>query len=204
MKKLQIIASLFIVCAIYFLLYILGKVFPNLEMFHFPYSASIWGSIADWIMIIVTALTAWFLWKTFQSQIMIQQMQQKQLDIEYYKHKKDIMPRFDFQVKKSIGKNTILNLDIFCRDAQAHIKEIICHKTESVDKKLTILENKSMHANSALGYSLQVNKEINFNVSISINYTDRDKNSYHQYLLIFDVEGKVNIHTSIPTLVDDI
>lgn len=75
----------------------MGLIFPNAEMLQFPYPSSICGTFADWIIILVTSLMDWFLLKTFQSQVSIQKMQQNHHDIEYYKHKKSIMPRFEIK-----------------------------------------------------------------------------------------------------------
>jgi hypothetical protein len=46
-----------------------------------PFSANVWGTVSDWIMVSVTTLTALFLIKTFKSQKKVQLMQQSITDI---------------------------------------------------------------------------------------------------------------------------
>jgi len=47
-----------------------------------PFAAEVWGTVSDWAMVAVTALTAYFLVKTFRSQQKVQILQQDITDIE--------------------------------------------------------------------------------------------------------------------------
>jgi hypothetical protein len=60
-----------------------------------PFNADTWGSVSDWTMVIVTALTAWYLYKTLTSQTIVQGLQQKLTDIEGLRVKYEIMPQFE-------------------------------------------------------------------------------------------------------------
>lgn len=47
------------------------------SLFEFPFNARVWGTASDWAMIAVTAITAYFLWKTLTKQIIITNLEQK-------------------------------------------------------------------------------------------------------------------------------
>lgn len=100
MKRLYILffAIAFIVL-IYFSLYLLGVLYPDNEMFIYPYSASIWGNVADWIMIIVTSVTAFFLYLSLLSQREVQKMQQSLSIIEQSAYLDKIKPDFICKIK---------------------------------------------------------------------------------------------------------
>lgn len=57
------------------------------EMTHFPFYAEIWGTVSDWIMILVTAFTAFYLVKTFRQQ-------NSALEMERYRFSMSIRPSF--------------------------------------------------------------------------------------------------------------
>jgi hypothetical protein len=75
-----------------------------------PFQADVWGTFSDWIMIIVTGITAYYLYRTLQSQKEVSILQKKITDIESYKHRMGILPRFkvDF-IRKDImnSSNTV-------------------------------------------------------------------------------------------------
>ena len=58
------------------------------------FDVTIWGTVADWIMIVVTGLTAYFLWKTLQSQKDVQSDQTMLTKIEQERYAKEIRPSF--------------------------------------------------------------------------------------------------------------
>ncbi|TKC09859.1 hypothetical protein FA048_06500 [Pedobacter polaris] len=59
----------------------------------------VWGTVADWIMIIVTGLTAIFLYQSLKSQQDVQKMQQSITVLEQYSHILNIRPDFKCSVK---------------------------------------------------------------------------------------------------------
>lgn len=64
----------------------------EIQMFQFPYYAEIWGTVSDWIMIVVTALTAYYLYHTLESQNYV-------LDLERTKYKEANQPIFSCKFK---------------------------------------------------------------------------------------------------------
>src|SRR5690606_6698303 len=56
---------------------------------------AVFGTVPDWAMEIVTGITAYFLYRTLQSQIKVQRTQEEMLNIELYQHYEAIKPEFD-------------------------------------------------------------------------------------------------------------
>lgn len=65
-------------------------------MFNFPFSAEVWGTVSDWVMIIVTSITAYFLWKTLRSQKEVQDTQNRLLKIEQLRVREDFKPNLKY------------------------------------------------------------------------------------------------------------
>ena len=40
----------------------------TMDIFNFPFLSEIWGTVSDWVMIMVTGITAYFLYKTLYAQ----------------------------------------------------------------------------------------------------------------------------------------
>jgi len=66
------------------------------ELFEYPFYAEVWGTVSDWMMVIVTLVTAIFLYLTLKSQNIVQIMQQKQFEMELFKHRQSIKPYLTF------------------------------------------------------------------------------------------------------------
>lgn len=60
-----------------------------------PFNAEVWGTVSDWAMVAVTALTAYFLVKTFSSQQKVQMLQQTMTDIEKERYRVEYLPKFE-------------------------------------------------------------------------------------------------------------
>lgn len=79
--------------------------YGKVELFKFPFISDVWGTASDWVMILVTAITAYFLWKTLNAQtksIAIQNetlVHQEQIaKIERHKYIENIKPEFELEI----------------------------------------------------------------------------------------------------------
>lgn len=66
----------------------------------FPFYAEIWGTVSDWIMVCVTALTAWFLWRTLRSQQAVQSHQSSLMQLEFQRYRDSILPTWEFNLER--------------------------------------------------------------------------------------------------------
>ncbi|HUH19387.1 hypothetical protein [Albibacterium sp.] len=83
----------------------LGYMGRNSSFFTFPLNAGVWGTLSDWIMVIVTAFTVFYLIKSFsaqrasnsiQNETLIEQ--QKITEIEQFIFKEKVKPIFELKI----------------------------------------------------------------------------------------------------------
>lgn len=60
-----------------------------------PFQADVWGNVGDWVMIIVTIVTAYYLYQTLNSQNETMYLQKRITDIELHRHRLSIQPKFE-------------------------------------------------------------------------------------------------------------
>ncbi|SHM97514.1 hypothetical protein SAMN04488057_1059 [Cyclobacterium lianum] len=75
---------------LFLLISFIFKSYSNIWVF--PFNVEIWGTVSDWFMVWVTAITAIYLIKTFKKQ-------QRLSEIEIVKFKEDIKPKFEANVE---------------------------------------------------------------------------------------------------------
>jgi hypothetical protein len=62
----------------------------------FFFDANIWGTVSDWCMVAVTTTTAYYLYKTLQSQKDVQKTQAKLYEIESVRFRESIKPKLRY------------------------------------------------------------------------------------------------------------
>ncbi|CAA9201726.1 hypothetical protein FLACOL7796_03915 [Flavobacterium collinsii] len=71
-----------------------------LNMTHFD--PDIWGTVSDWFMFLITSLTAFYLYKTLQSQKEVQRTQNELFKIESLRFRESIRPNLNFTISDKI------------------------------------------------------------------------------------------------------
>lgn len=66
----------------------------------FLFVPDVWGSVSDWVMVFVTIVTAFYLYKTLSSQNEVLKMQNKLFEIEKVKFRESIRPKLIFTESK--------------------------------------------------------------------------------------------------------
>lgn len=84
----------------------------------FPLNPDVWGTVSDWVMVLVTFVTAILLWQTLKSQSLVQQMQKGITDKEKFKHTQSIMPYFSISGHREPA-GTDLRIYITCKNFDA-------------------------------------------------------------------------------------
>jgi hypothetical protein len=93
-----------------------------------PFQAEVWGTYSDWIMVLVTIVTAIFLWRTLNSQMIVQKLQQQTTNIENERFRLEVKPNFTMLISKKQIKpvddqiEVILILD--CQLLQAECRNL--------------------------------------------------------------------------------
>lgn len=65
----------------------------------FPLNANTWGTVSDWVMVVVTGYTLFYLRKTLSSQLKVQGLQEQTTAIENNRFALEIMPTIKCEIK---------------------------------------------------------------------------------------------------------
>jgi hypothetical protein len=66
------------------------------------FDPDIWGTVSDWFMVIVTIVTAFYLYKTLQSQKNVQETQNKLFEIETIRFRESIKPVLKYSISREV------------------------------------------------------------------------------------------------------
>jgi hypothetical protein len=66
-----------------------------------PFNAEVWGTVSDWVIVILTFLTAVYLIRTFQGQKELFILQNNTNQLEHFKFKTTIRPHFHIGIENS-------------------------------------------------------------------------------------------------------
>lgn len=110
-----------------------------------PFEADVWGTVSDWMTVIVAGFTAFLIWRTFRSQLEVSRTQRDLLEIERLKFRN----QFSVQLEVSggntwDGKNTIwINLKALNHPAR-NIRIINLEDSQfqykAIDREISLLE----------------------------------------------------------------
>jgi len=87
------------------------------DLFSFPFQASVWGTVAEWTTVIATAVGLFYIIKTFNSQVEVQQSQIALLQIEtdkFVDEKKPsfVLSEFDFSRENIDSENPDIMVEL--------------------------------------------------------------------------------------------
>jgi len=77
------------------------------------FNVTVWGTVSDWIMIFVTAITAGFILSTLRSQMKVQKLQENTSHIENERFRFEIMPSFEIKCETNNGSEKETGIDIY-------------------------------------------------------------------------------------------
>lgn len=168
---------------------------PNVNKFN----AEVWGTVSDWYMVIVTLITAIFLYKTLKSQKDVQKEQNRLFKIEELKYLYSIKPKVNL---------TIFSTSQF--DNDDYLYQVRCVINFSIENGELIRQRinvRSKFKTSRFKYSKikdkifnlmntsPPNNEANFEVlAIEVFYKDLHGNEYtfkEEVINIYDIEDGI-------------
>lgn len=106
-----------------FVLTILFNLSPDLQKLS-PFKAEVWGTVSDWVMVLVTTITAIAIWRTFTSQKNVQDFQALQTSMLMEEHVINFSPEISLVSAKIESKNS------HPEDEHAYYKLIVVLKVE--------------------------------------------------------------------------
>lgn len=157
----------------------------------------IWGTVSDWFVVIITLVTAVFLYKTLRSQMEVQKDQTRLFKIEELKYLREIKPRLELQISK---------VSIFEEDFLTHLEisfNLSVEKAKNINHKIYTSNNPFQPSYSA-GNKIKKFNLKNQNESsasgkfprlfIEIKYADSDGNEYlyKDEILYLDVDNIIS------------
>jgi hypothetical protein len=103
-----------------------------------PFQAEIWGTVSDWLIVIVTGATGILLLLTFRSQLKVQYAQQKITDIEIFKHIQNVVPKFDLlkplKSERIVGDNLRIDVIQFVLQLNKNIAKDVSVEVDYIDQ----------------------------------------------------------------------
>lgn len=193
-----VLTIVLVIVVIYLFLWVFQK--GEFDNFSYPFNADVFGTVSDWAMVLVTAVTAHYLWKTLKSQTKVQEMQQGLFDIEEYKFFQSIKPDFPYVFKwkhrqnQTGNKDLLVDLTVACDNHKALEVEIstsinfqnddMIHLpvyTEAEIEKgevYPILEREQ--------YAIPRNGRFYLSIQVIIHYYDVNKNNKYQKYITID------------------
>jgi hypothetical protein len=89
-----------------------------------PYRAEVWGTVSDWVMVGVTALTAVVIWRTLESQRIVQKDQAEATRIQFANRKRTIVPRLKIN-KFQFSPNSTCYINLFLENGSLIDMEVM-------------------------------------------------------------------------------
>jgi hypothetical protein len=152
-----------------------------------PFSSEVWGTVSDWVLIIVTFFTALFIYRTLKAQVKVSSDQHQLLNIEQRKYRKMFEPEFSVQGGSHLigdGRKFYLNLSLEKNNAYNIIIEID-RAPYFPDRKF---ENKKDELKIGGTFSiinlvpLQLEEPHDAQLNISVRYCDINGEPYRQII----------------------
>lgn len=169
-----------------------------------PFQSDVWGTVSDWVMILVTIVTAYFLYKTLQSQKDVQGTQNKLLQIEQIRLKTDVKPflrysQFEDVYSSELG-NTCIAIAVMNTSPNIAISAEPLF-TNMPKMSLTLVDSVPMDLTNEGGYLRLyfVFKDISkIDFSFDISFNDVALIRYSQHVFCAIDNESVRIIASVP------
>lgn len=169
------------------------------NLLDFPFNVEIWGTVSDWVMVIVTAVTFFFIYKAFQQQ-------QSLLYYENIRFKLFIKPvlilEFKSKMKSLNKKGAFISFSLKCNNHKMYLSKIeIQPKQINLDSDEVIFDFKGfLEVDEPYFFSypfLEFEKfytdELISSSTIKVYYSDIFKNQYVQeFYIVHSPEIKIN------------
>jgi hypothetical protein len=183
-------------------------------LFIYLFPSDVWGTVSDWCMVGITSLTAFYLYKTLQSQKDVQQTQNELFKIESIRFKESIKPVLQFMGTTEIFKPG--------EDDKKILTIQVSNQTESTALNISRILSEGKQSNQVFiptGYSdirdhvTKGDKPLLFHflidtknaaskfISFTINYQDIAGTNYKQGVFCICDNFGLELHPYLPEIV---
>jgi len=170
----------------------------------------IWGTVSDWVMVIVTTFSIYLLYTTLKSQRDVQKMQNELFRIENVRFRESIKPILKFSLSGHFGQSSNQNEKLItievtneANSLATNISRIVAENNELIKQVFTAdLDNKRNHltkGDKPLLFHFVVDKRHTQYIIMIFKYQDVAGTSYQQRVLcIYDEDYPVEFYPSLP------
>jgi hypothetical protein len=176
------------------------------------FPADVWGTVSDWVMIIVTTITAYFLYKTLKSQKEVQQAQNKFLEIEQVRLREDYKPELDYnRFEKQLNINQpgkqAVSFSIRNKSENRALNVTTIYSDDEKFPAITQAPNPRTLLKNEIDMSLHYladisNGALEYEITFTIEYEDVAGTKYQQTVLCEGLGGGESIKKSTPTIIN--
>jgi hypothetical protein len=177
------------------------------------FDVQVGGTVSDWCMVIVTAITAYYLYQTLKSQKEVQATQAKLYEIESLRFRESIKPQIQYSLHESFGNIDKEDKEILTIEASntngnlaLSIRPIYVHENESA-KPVFSHPNPKHHVkgDKPLYLHFVVDKQPKFAIffTFMVVYKDISGTIYKQRVLCIKDHYGVEINPSLPEVISE-
>lgn len=164
------------------------------------------GSISDWAMVVITGITAYFLYKTLKSQKDVQRTQNELFKIENKRFRESIKPKLKCEPITGIfhpsdDKQEILTIKIYCEEGKA--LNISIHPNDSskqIFMPMSISEKRNHleKGDNPLIYNFLLDDDLFRWILFELKYEDVAGYKYKQRIICFCTTPDIEINVGQP------
>jgi hypothetical protein len=172
------------------------------------------GTVADWFMVAVTAITAFYLYKTLQSQKEVQNTQTKLFKIESIRFRESIKPLLNYKVSSQVNFNPneedkrILTIEVTNETDSIALEISSVHSENSTQVFIpTGFANMQKHLKKGdrpllLHFLMDSKKKVSEWVVFALTYQDVSGTKYKQGVCCIDDSHGTEINPFLPEIVN--
>lgn len=176
------------------------------------FNPNIWGTVSDWSMVIITSVTAYYLYRTLQSQKEVQTTQSKLFEIESIRFRESIKPILKFSISNEVitpeeKKNSRIYTIEIKNETHNNALDISVDHREGDNVKRVAFERPQSHLkNDDKPYLVHFliedfTKSLNY-IIFTVNYNDVSGTRYRQGVIgIIDGFGTEIRPSSLPEVI---
>lgn len=184
----------------------------------YGFDPAVWGTVSDYLTIVVYIFTAVFVWKTFKSQLEVQKIQIRQLSIENFNYRLKILPKFELILGSFKDESTVdrlyyssISLVLLLSNSIAkNVRMKLAKETTPSLKSLNIKVSKFLNIGDLGDIEMEIderliNNKINrIDINFELTFDDLDDNTYNQKFVCI-IRGKsIAMRTKSPLLLKQV
>lgn len=186
------------------------------DLFTYPLSSEIWGTVSDWGMIVVTIVSVALLWRTLKAQEDVMKLQLKATRIANEEYRRNNLPIFTVSYKnikatiEDQNVTSIIDIEIklsnsFCRNVNTSItsdNSQLTFRQRDIFHQDVVEENSINRIEVSSLTTFPLFEEVGAILDINITFLDPVENEYIQTSKITIANGLTRVEDySTPTLV---